>query len=317
MVDILSYQGNAGLGLGANPNIPVSASPNSLDVLNQASRDLAQWSNQQSAALYQQKIADRNNLLEMVAKDQVATGGILPEYLPEIEKAKAEQIKAFKDWKGNLNDIDGYTKYKAAAQKASDLAKIAQVNTVGIQGIRNQKAQEPIKYRQSDYDNFEKTELGKGLNDIVRPYQKNMYLNIPEMVTDLNSAAFNIPGATAPNTVTTDKTTVTNTGGKLKTTQTQTTKPATGKGTQPVGINPDGSPSLYSKQPDRTFNYDNVLGMAGMRFLERGAGAEQQDLLVAGVQAAPAQQSRKFIESLNDRIRLYNEQTKRQIHSCF
>ena len=89
MVDILSYQGNAGLGLGANPNIPVSASPNSLDVLNQASRDLAQWSNQQSAALYHQKIADRNNLLEMVAKDQVSTGGILPEYLPEIEKAKA------------------------------------------------------------------------------------------------------------------------------------------------------------------------------------------------------------------------------------
>lgn len=310
MIDVTGYTGNAGLGLGANPNIPVSASPNSLDVLNQASRDIAAWANQQNAMLFRQKVADRDNALEMIANDQISTGGILPEYLPDIEKAKEEQIKAFREWRGNPNDIDGAMKYKQAFQKASDLAKVAQINTLGIQDVRKQRAAEPVKYRQSDYDKFEKQELSKGLTDIVSPYQKVMYSDIPGMGADLNQGAFIPGGGIAAPTDTTQKTTVTDTGGKQKVTQTTTTKPATGKGSQPVSLNPDGTPSLITKQPDKQYNYDNVLGRATVRFLERGPWAEQQELTIEGVQNAPAPQARAFLESINDRIRLYNEQTK-------
>ena len=122
MVDILGYSGNAGLGLGSNPNIPVSASPDSLDILNQTARDLAQWSNERDAILFDQKIKDRNILINMVANDQISTGGILPEYLPEIEKAKNIAIEKFKNWKGNLNDIKGAMEYKQAFNKALDLS---------------------------------------------------------------------------------------------------------------------------------------------------------------------------------------------------
>lgn len=310
MVNILGYQGNAGLGLGSNPNLPVSDTGNSLDVINQTSRDLAMWSNQQNAALFEQKIKDRDAAMAMIANDQVSTGGILPEYMPEVRKATDEVAKEFKSWKGNMTDIDGYTKYKTALQKANDLAKIAQINTLGIQDIRKQKSQEPIKYRQADYDKFEKQEIGKGLDNIVNPYQKTMYSDISGMTTDLNQTGFDVPGALAPNMNTTQKTTVTDTGGKLKTTQTTTTKPATGKGVQPVNINPDGTPSLYTKQPDKIFNYDNVLGRATMRFMELGAPKEQQDLLIAGVQNAPPTEAKRFLGAVNERIRLYNEQTK-------
>ena len=310
MVDIIGYSGNAGLGLGSNPNIPVSASPDSLDILNQTARDLAQWSNERDAILFDQKIKDRNILINMVANDKISTGGILPEYLPEIEKAKNIAIEKFKNWKGNLNDIKGAMEYKQAFNKALDLSKIAQVNTTGIQEIRKLKSQEPIKYRQADYDKFEKNQLAKGLNDIVSPYQKSMYLDVDGLVTDLNQSVYDMPGAVSQPTDVTQKSTVTDKGGKVSTTKTTTTKLGNEKKPVNVSRGTSGEISITSKQPDKIVNYDNILGRAGMRFFERGKEAEQQELLIKGIQEAPVSESRKFIESVNDRIRIYNEQTK-------
>lgn len=286
MADLLSYTGNAGLGLGSNPNIPVSPSPNTLDVLGQTARDLASWSNQQSAMLYQQKVRDRDNMLNMIASDQIATGDMLPEYRPEVEKAINEVASIFKEWKGNPNDTEGYMKYKDAQRKASDLAKIAQVNTQQIKANRLAKAQEPISYRQKDYDEFETNEIKKGLNDIVNPYQKQLYLDADALGNDLRGGSFGE--------------------------ETVTAKTTTGKGKQPmsVSVTEQGQISPISKQPDKIFNYDNTLGRATMRFMERGAPAESQELLIEGFQNLGADKARTAIAGINERIREYNAQTQ-------
>lgn len=308
MNPILQYQGNAGLGLGANPDIPVSASPDTLNVLNDTVRNLTDWSNRQSYQLYQQKIADRDNLLNAIAADQISTGDILPEYRDKVDGAIAEMDNAFKNWKGDYNDIEGYRKYQEAKRKANDMAKLAQINTLQIKNNRLEKSREPIKSRQSDYDKFEQQELSKGLEDIVNPYQKQVYLDLDLLGNYLRDGAY---GDGSPVDVT-SKTTVTDKGGKITTQQSTTTKPATApKGKQqlltPIGAN--GLPAITSKQPDKLFNYDQVLGNATNSFLERGEIAEMQEKLIEGIQQMPYDQARRTIDTVNERIKLYNTQT--------
>lgn len=310
-IDLLSYQGNAGLGLGSNPNIPVSANPNTFDILAETTRNIAQQSANQNALLFQQKVRDRDNILNMIAADQVQTGDVLPEYRKDIETAVEEQKKAFDKWRGNPNDTKGYSEYKEAHQKALDLAKIAQLNTIQIKANRAAKSQDPIQSHWKNYDEFEKRQMDKGLNGIVDPYQRLTYLNPDTMLPDLLQGAF----ISNPIDVT-KKTTVTDKAGKVATAQVTTEKPAPPSGSgvggksATVSVGENGQLSPLSKSPDKVFNYGNVLGWAATRFLQGDVGKENQEQLISGVENLPAKGAIDYIESINDRIRAYNDQTK-------
>jgi len=310
-VDLVGYTGNAGLGLGSNPNIPVSANPNTFNILTETTRDIAQRSANQNAILFQQKVKDRDNILNMIAADQVQTGDVLPEYRKDIEAAVEEQKKAFDKWRGNPNDVEGYSKYKEAHQKALDLAKIAQVNTVQIKANRALKAQDPIQSHWKDYDDFEKRQLAKGTTGIVDPYQRLTYLDPDKMLPDLLQGAF----ISNPSDIT-KKTTVTDKNGKITTAQVTTEKPmpssttgASGKAA-PISVGDNGQLSPLSKSPDKVFNYKNVLGWAATRFFQGDVGKENQDQLISGVEKLPAKGALDYIQSINDRIGVYNDQTK-------
>lgn len=306
----MSYTGNAGLGFGSNPNLPASASPNTFDVLTETSRDISQRAQNQNAILFQQKIRDRDNMLNMLATDQIQTGDILPEYRKEVQDAVTQMTNQFRTWKGNPNDTEGYMKYKQAHQKAADLAKIAQLNTIQIKDNRAVKAQDPVQSHWKDYDEFDKRQLDKGLNGIADPYQKLTYFNPEVLLPDLLQGAF----LSTPEGVT-KKTTVTDKGGKVTTSQVTTTKPTSAatsaNGKQiPVSVGEGGQLSPISKAPDKVFNYDNVLGWAGVRYFQNDVEKQYQDQLLSGMESQPIKRALQNIEAINNRIRTYNQQTQ-------
>src|SRR4029078_6200956 len=98
MADLLSYQGNAGLGVGSNPQIPVVADKTNLDTINQTGRDIMLLDNERNIKIFQQKIKDRDELAKMILEDQVSTGDILPEYQPHFDKAKKAVEESFYKW---------------------------------------------------------------------------------------------------------------------------------------------------------------------------------------------------------------------------
>lgn len=290
MADLLSYTGNAGLGFGSNPQLEAPVSPNTFDVLNQASRDFANWANQQNALLFRQKVSDRDNLLNMVATDQVALGKVLPDYLPEIEKAKAEQEKAFEEFGGDFNNTKAFLKYKQAFQKAKDLATIAQVNTAMIGDIRQAEANEPIAFRKKQVRDFEKAQIAKGLSDFVTPYGKNLYPNFDALAADIAGGAMS---ATA------------DAKGQKAKPSLNVSRETAPQQTSGAGLSP------FVKQADKFVNYDDYLGRATLGYLDpTGERKEQQDLLRNAIENADPVNAKRFIESVNERIDLYNEQTK-------
>ncbi len=184
-VDLLSYRGDANLGFGSNPNIAPSPNVN-LDAINNTARNIMLLDNERNLKLFNQKIADRDNLLNMVANDQVAVGEILPEYQPVFDKAKKEMEDVFFKWKGNFNDTEGFQAYKKAQQNLKDVAAKAQVNTVGIKALERDKAQKKLPRDIEDMDKHIKQERKKSIWDDITPYQNAHDFSMAKFLSGVN-----------------------------------------------------------------------------------------------------------------------------------
>lgn len=184
-VNLLSYTGDANLGFGSNPNISPSANVN-LDAINNTARNIMLLDNERNIKLFNQKINDRDNLLNMIASDQVAIGDILPEYQPVFDDAKKKMEDVFFKWKGNFNDTKGFQEYKAARQNLQDVAAKAQVNTVGIKALEREKAQKKLPRDVEDIDKHLQKQRQKSIWDDITPYQNAHDFSMAKILSGVN-----------------------------------------------------------------------------------------------------------------------------------
>jgi hypothetical protein len=170
-VNLLSYTGTPELGVGAS-SIPVTPNNPDLNVINNAIRDVMLTDNQRNVMMFQQKVKDRDALLEMIMKNQVSSGDILPEYRQHFDQAEKQAESAFNKWAGNLNDKEGYRNYQAAIQDLKDIAAHAQGKTMSIRALEKEKASQILPRKQADYQRWLDQEKSKPFWESVTPYQQ-------------------------------------------------------------------------------------------------------------------------------------------------
>lgn len=182
--NLLSYQGNAGLGLGSNPNIPAIGKED-FDNIEQAARDISLQDNQWNVLKYQQKQKDQAAFREAVDNGQISQGEILPEYQPVFDAAK-KRVTDFYQKNGDklISDPNLYRQYQTLITDAKDVATHAQVNTNTIKRLQKQKADETIPFKQAQIQKHIDAQINGTKSDFwnqAQEYQKLHELNIADI----------------------------------------------------------------------------------------------------------------------------------------
>lgn len=177
MADLLSYTGDAALGLGSNPNIG-PANKTDLSTINQTTRDILLLDNEANMKIFQQKTNDRDSLLRMIMDDKVSTGDIVPQYQGHFDTAKQGVEDTFYKWKGNFNDTKGFNEYKDNVQHLKDVAAHAQMNTVELKKLQQQIAAEPLPNKKADMQRWYDQQTKQNFWKPVVPYQQLHDLNM-------------------------------------------------------------------------------------------------------------------------------------------
>jgi len=128
--DILSYTGEADLGIGMGQ--PVVAKDQTNPEVNKVMENLMLYDHQNQLTLYQQKIKDRDQLVQLMLDDQVSAGAMLDEDKNNhFNPLKDEVDIAYKAIK-NGDDIQGKKKYHDLALRLADVAQWGQLKAVMI-----------------------------------------------------------------------------------------------------------------------------------------------------------------------------------------
>lgn len=168
---VTNYTGNVGLGIGSNPQIPITSNED-LAVINNTLRDISIRDADRNMKLYQQKVQERDTLNNLILQNQVSYGKINPEYQKYFDEAGKEVLNAFKEWGGDFNNTEGFRRYQEAVQKHKDVAAQAQMKSAGINNLMVQRSKETNPFRQKDMDAFIDNQKQKGFWDVVDPYQQ-------------------------------------------------------------------------------------------------------------------------------------------------
>lgn len=178
MADLLSYTGDAALGLGSNPGVPAIDPKSNLDVINGTTRDVMLLDNERNLKIFQQKVNDRDKLTNMIMDDKVATGDILPKYQDPFDAAKKRVEDTFFKWKGNFNDTRGFNAYKESVQHLKDVATHAQTSTVEIKKLQQQAATEPLPRKKAEMAKWIEDQANQDFWNPVVPFQQLHDLNM-------------------------------------------------------------------------------------------------------------------------------------------
>lgn len=190
--NLLSYTGNAGLGLGSNPGIPAPDNV-PLKQIGQTTRDILLLDNQWNVMKYQQQQKNQAELRDAIDKGQVAKGEILPEYQPAFDAARQKVTDYYKNNGQDLiSNPEKYREYQSLVQDLKDVSTHAQVNTHGVQVLEAQKAKETIPTKQAEIQKFidgQKAATAKDFWNQIKSYQQAHDMNIAD-VTDVSPKAF-------------------------------------------------------------------------------------------------------------------------------
>lgn len=191
MAELLSYQGNANLGIGSNPQIPVFGNED-LTQINQAARDIMLQDNQWNVMRYKQKLDDQVTLRNAIDSGQVAMGEILPEYQPHFDTAK-KRVEDFyqKNGANLISDPAKYREYQTLVRDLKDVALHAQVNTKAVKDLQAEKAQQTLPGKQAQVQKYLDEQVGatsKNFWNQVKPYQKLHDFSIADIIEIPESA---------------------------------------------------------------------------------------------------------------------------------
>lgn len=171
MAEQITYTGNAGLGTGSNPGIAAPGGDVSLNAINDTLRTLMLQNNDWNVRKYQQKVADRDKLNQLIVEGQVAIGDIDKEYQPIYDEARRRSEKEYQKWGGNLNDTEGYRRWQASIQDLKDIAAHAQIRTKDMRALEKQRSGIVSPTKQKEFDAFYEKEKAKPFWEQVGIYQ--------------------------------------------------------------------------------------------------------------------------------------------------
>lgn len=172
MPNLTEYQGNAGLGIGSGGG-PAPLGPNdNLKIINDTGRDIMLLDSERNMKLFQQKVADRDHVSELILKNQVSAGEIDPKYRKFFDDARDASISAFTEWGGDVNNTKSYQKYQDAITHLQDVATHAQTNTIEMKKLIQQKSQETLPWKQKALDDHIQKQQSKDFWDHIDPYQQ-------------------------------------------------------------------------------------------------------------------------------------------------
>lgn len=178
MAVLTEYTGNAGLGVGSSgASAPLGPNDN-LKVINDTSRDIMLLDAERNTKIFQQKVKDRDDLTDLILKNQVKAGEIDPKYHHEYDSAQADVEKAYDAWGGNFNDKDGYRKYQEKVTHLQDVATHAQTNTIELKKLIQQRSQETLPWKQKELDDHIAKQQSKDFWGHVDPYQQMFSFSI-------------------------------------------------------------------------------------------------------------------------------------------
>jgi hypothetical protein len=181
MANLLDYVGNAGLGLGSNPDINVGGT--NLNVLNGTMRDIMLLDNEKNVKLFNQKVSDRDKLTNLILNNQVSTGQIDPDDQKYFDKAQDDVEKAYTNWGGNMNDTAGIRKYQAAVTSLQDTATHAQTRWAGIKKLQVEQSQQTLPSKIKAYQDWIDTQKKKPFGEQVVPYQQLHDFSIDDILS--------------------------------------------------------------------------------------------------------------------------------------
>lgn len=325
--NILSYQGNAALGSGSNPDIPVIAPNTNLDVINQTARDLSLMNHQTNIQLYRQKVQDRDETLRMLAAGQIASGKLMPNdrkiYDEAKKKAQDDFYKMIQN--GGLNNPDAVRTYRDSVSNLKNVAAWGQSRDIELAKLMEERASKTLPEDIAAYDKHIKNQQSKDFWQPIDPFQKAFDYDIDKSTANILGQPITDTQLGTSDTGTPEETTrqntVTDKNGVVTRTSTEKTKPirsalVTNKakdGVQLSGtqINPDGTFSEISYTPEKFWDFDiirkNVSEQAASNPSERQAYQSYLNDFTDD-RKLPIDQQLATLKSYNNRIADYSTQ---------
>lgn len=187
--EILGYQGNPALGVGANPGISVLPDKSSLETINGTVRDLLLTNQQNNLEIFKQKIADRNARQALLYNDQVQAGDIEEGDQKYFDAAKADVEKAYKEWGGDASNTEGFRKYENAVDKLKDTATHAQNRWIGLKTLKGEIANETLPWKRDKMQQWYDQQDKKGFWDHVDPYQQQFDFSVKPILDNLKTVS--------------------------------------------------------------------------------------------------------------------------------
>lgn len=306
MPRLTDYTGDAALGLGSNPQIPVTTTGTN-DVINQTGRDLLLLNYENNLKLFNQKVQDRDTLYNLLATGQGSTGAIRDEDRKIYNDAKADANNTFLELakSGGVNNPAAMKKYKEKVDYLNQVATQAQARYKLMgddeKAIASETRPEIRKDMQKNVDDWKPNFWGN-----YTPYQKAYDYDVFNMRKKYLNGA--LQGETNTPTATTDVTKVVNKDGKVTTTNVQKTAPLKGK--QPLTGNTvmeNGLP--YSVQKGGRVDFGKIMNNVVSDYQEnKDFGAEDQRALLKGIEQLPVAQQQEYLGNLLKKAQQYNNE---------
>lgn len=185
--ELISNRGDSNLGFGSDVNIPLGTN-DALETVNRTGEQLMMQNMAQNHTIFQQKIQDRNRMLQAIDSGDLRVPDILESDTPIVKQGLDKLDEAWASMvKKGVNDIDAQRQYKKALQEAQDNVTQAAGRKTFYDQESQALANETLPRKQAARkQNLEKVIKGGFWKDLT-PYQQNQDLDIAGSI--LNTAA--------------------------------------------------------------------------------------------------------------------------------
>lgn len=173
--EILSYQGNVGLGLNDDPQALGLYGDTNLDQANNTAFNLAYLNMQKNKNVYDQKIKERDEGMRLISEGQLKVGQALPKDRERLLQMIADVKKTYFDNRGDVkSDPAVWLKINGELAKYKEAAATAQSRYVMADAGMADAAKETNPYRKRKMMDHWNGEMNKDLFEPFDPYQQTL-----------------------------------------------------------------------------------------------------------------------------------------------
>lgn len=311
--NILGYRGNA--GLGSNADIPVTDPNANLNVINDFAKTSMLLNAEQNAKIYQQKVKDRDTLIDLLAQGKVSSGEIDDRDRKVYDETESKQIKAFDSIQG-INDTKGIESYMKATNDLKNVTTHAQSKYILKKQLQDQLAKTTLPSEQAALRTHIDDQNNKPFWGSVDPYQQHLTFDHPAMNARILEGALNTSGPSVGNIPgsTSQKTTTVTKNGVPVTTQAA----ITGAGSKAITPAAGGSSSSSTEvnmsnitplsTVEKSYDYNKILNNSTDAYLHDEQVRNDQDKWRQSIETGDVYNAKNIVDFTNQRIGQYNQE---------